>query len=72
MDGSRGYQDTETRWQIEEVRLNTMRSCSPARIRGVNRQASTYFRRPGIIADGASDDLTSSVVDIITVLMVGL
>ena len=49
-----------------------MRFRSPARIRGVNGQVSTGFRRPEVIADEASDDLTNCVVDVITVLMVGL
>lgn len=48
-----------------------MRSRSPATIRGVDGQASTAFGRPEIIADEASDDLVSSVVDVVTVLMVG-
>ena len=72
MDGSRGYQDTELGGKSMRSRLNRMRSRSPARIRGVNGQATSGFRRPEIIADEASDDLTNSVVDVITVLMVGL
>ena len=49
-----------------------MRSRSPARIRGVNGQTPTGFRPPEIMDDEASDDLTNCVVDVITVLMVGL